>query len=780
MIVRFASGRTAIGLHVTRRRNPDGSRTLTVRRGALVLKTVDVPPRGAEPREVALTDADLGPILTDLRDQLRNCEGPGVCNADPKRRAKLAFSKLDGTALLGALLDESGASSVHGPQEDVDNPHILAGGILAMLAASYHFVYQEACRAHRCGESLADLERRAGVLSGAIVSILRRLEYLQVVPGYIPRWRQTAPNSRDKPDDCWAEPSWDEYGGLLHALKLILAVYGEVRVPYGYRCEVSDLAQRLHGNIVRYIGQCNGFLLRPGERGAPPLAVMRGFHAILGSYPIGWFRRDGVRDFHPLVFPMEVGLSLEESVNATRRLPDHPSPKITGDVDQLRREYTDAVLPYHLAAQKGTVVASAIAIALTAGALWPLVPVVSTAPLGALFLPAVVQVAAGAQGLASTITSRDMWRAFAQLFAFDQGEGGLLSSFVPFPLDVGGFNVVIFDRYSLHRWDREMAEMWAIRGKRKIAYDSAGWISLTEACRVWFGLVADAGATTGILSADEAATASHSAVRMEYVEGHLTASAYLCLSLDYDPEIDLTQLWPKHPTRGGTPEFRWFEQERRRARMAVGVRSFTLEMSHEINRDEPLVWLVPFALGPEGTPGSAPRLRPVGSPRPRFQSWLRNGYLPIDLHVEYAPRPSVTQAEVSLLDTDVTAGSRLGVFVVAWERDHTSEKARATAYETACLLFEKILDDVQTGTDAEIGDLLRARYAEFRLLYPQPDPPPGGIVSDDDLVGVDARVFDVSALVAPGGAAFDLTFYNERTAYSVDLTMQAWTVNVDQ
>ncbi|WP_437835616.1 hypothetical protein [Sorangium sp. So ce1153] len=773
MQYKFDSGRTAIGLNTFRTKDASNV-TLKAQRGLLVLKEETFSRTTLEPGVIELRHDEMPETFKTLRAVIKD-------SAVLKQRAQLALSKLGQTNLLKALTDVTGETTVHLRTatvfENVDNPHILTGALLAILAASYHFTYQTALLKHQAGESIHNEEDKAKVISGAILSILKRLRALEKnfgkgLKGYIVRWRLTSSTYRGTPEDCWAEPSWDEYGGLLHALRLVISVYDQVRVPIGYRCEVRDLARQLHSGILDYFRSSDGLLALPYEQGARQL-VMRGCHGVIGSYAVGWFQRDGVKDFYPFTVSRETLAFIDESVLKAWKIPDFPASDPSQPAGYLRAEYLKNVMLWKFIADTGLFLTGAV-LAATFG--------VPLAVPGVSFLPAAVIALIGADATLKSLTSRDIWMSFAKVFSLEQGEGGLVGTFLSPPVGVGGFDVQIFDRYSLHSWTSDMAQIWQVRGKRTLSYDRLGWRSMTEACRVWFGCVEDAMHTAGALEADAgemnkkvdgwdpAADPVPPYVTMEYLEGALLSSAYLALALDIEPEIDLRAAWPDLFFTAAVPEFQWIRQQQQQQpprpvhRIGIALTAFTKVLNYEWNGDDPRFWVIPFAIRPNDSGAVVARASGI------FATDLKNGWFGFQTGNRYVYDAPLALGVSALADDDVEPGSRVGFIVIAWERDYSGGSAQSRVKRKAIelvesILLEAILDRV------EIDSVLNKRYAEFKALYPSPEPRGASHISDDDLVGVEEFSVVLSG-ASPVKAARSLTFYNERTAYTLDVGLE--------
>jgi hypothetical protein len=390
--------------------------------------------------------------------------------------------------------------------EDGDNPHIRAGAILMSLSIS-------------C--ALARTDAAANAALKGVAGILTWLEHRRhpAESGYFLRWKQAELDSRA--GDNWkAEPSLDEYSGLLLGLSWLRKLGPLFRVPSP---ELLGRANTLWNGIRDYLKRTEGWLVRPGARDltarGPDLAASATILTELFGY----------RNDHPLALSDNVKGILERS----KKYYDEYSSGNNGFKDAYGStiKLADALLKMQSADE--ALLLSELALDLLAffGA-------IANPLVGSLFfmLAGAVDAIRGVyDDNVLKVTSFDLWRLF----------GAALGS--PYRVDGGGFNAEIFDRNNLAAFwagNVGLGQVAASRYTRPLQADRDGWRILTLAGKYCFAQTGVIGDLADSLNAEVGHFRAMSEVpsNLETIEGFVLGWSLLCFVADVDPGIE----WAKY------------------------------------------------------------------------------------------------------------------------------------------------------------------------------------------------------------------------------------------
>lgn len=451
-----------------------------------------------QPLEAALRDGELGAELT--------------------RVANAVLVALRNDGLLGQLTQEH---RLH-EKPNTDNPHIYAGAILASLARSRSQIIRSAMIKYDHWRDIEAERRRVHAIQHAISSIIRWLQARQhpIEPGYLLRWDQVHPDERRSTIDSYAEPSLDEYSGLILGLT---SVCGLGSSPWCHR--THDAATLILSQISSYLRWTNGWLVRPVQRDL----TLRGPALAANSYPLGrvfadLHFHDRFANYRPLMISRDVEGFIENSQDGLRSLREGGA-----DCAHAEEVYEKTIRPLVMAKE----IAGTTRFVKWAGLLTAAAGVLT----GSLDF-GLAAVAAGSSALAQwgerrieEVSDQELWN----MFGLALGPGAA---------DAGGYNLPIFDRFCLAGFTPHEFQK---RSERKIdGGERYGWAVFGIACRLWF--------SQGVVSADEcqtyikemgrsiralAPTSGAPAVEptLEAVEGFLLGWSMLCVLFDIDPRI---------------------------------------------------------------------------------------------------------------------------------------------------------------------------------------------------------------------------------------------------
>lgn len=167
-----------------------------------------------------------------------------------------------------------------------ENPLIVVGALLPSMAISRLFTIASGEDKY-CSKTnnATERERLHGVKTGIhhILLWLRRRQH-PLKPGYFLRWQQTQLDGRETVQDWFAEPSLDEYSGLLLAISwtLKLVPYYNCGLPNSWESAVQNELSKMMSDVSAYLKSTDGWLVRPGKNDL----TARGPHLVVNAYPI--------------------------------------------------------------------------------------------------------------------------------------------------------------------------------------------------------------------------------------------------------------------------------------------------------------------------------------------------------------------------------------------------------------------------------------------------------------------------------------------------------------
>ncbi len=391
--------------------------------------------------------------------------------------------------------------------DDGDNPHIRAGAVLVALSIS-------------CVYASSDPAAKAALRG--IEGIVNWLEHRRHPnePGYLLRWKQSQLDSRQG-DDWKAEPSLDEYSGILLGLGWLRKLGPRFRVSSP---ELMGRVNALWDGIDSYLNGTEGWLVRPGGRDltarGPDLAVS-GFilYQLFG---------------HRYEHPFELSDSVKDIIKRSQNYYDSCD---LGD-NGFKATYSGTIKLVEFIL-KGNEVSKAMLLSELALDLLTLGGFVVNPGVGSfcfMLAGAVSAIRENYDEKLLGVHSGELWGLFAKALGS------------PYRVDGGGFNAHIFDRQGLAAfWEGNvgMSSYMKNRYTRPLQADRNGWRILTLAGRYIY--------SSASMPVDELANTLNAEIgyframgqvptNLETLEGFLLGWCLLCFVADVDPEID----WAKY------------------------------------------------------------------------------------------------------------------------------------------------------------------------------------------------------------------------------------------
>jgi hypothetical protein len=369
---------------------------------------------------------------------------------------------------------------------DADNPHIIAGAFLVSLTISS--VY-------------ANTDAAAKTALKGIDGILNWLEHRRHPnePGYLLRRNQAELNSRAG-DNWTAEPSLDEYSGLLLGLSWLRELGPRFRIPSP---ELMGRARVLWDGISAYLKSTEGWLVRPGARDltarGPALvasaAILNELFGVNNQKP--FYLSENVKDILNRTKQYYESCNLGDNGFKDRYAEEackiaYYMPKIDSNLRLL--DFAYELAPFLVDAITGTELERA----------WD-------------------------------VSDIELW----DLFGIALGD--------PYAVDGGGYNAQIFDRNSLAAfWTGNVGirNIARTRYTRPLLADRNGWRILTLAGNYLFSRTEVVDNLSNILKAEVGyfIAMEHVPNNLECIEGFVLGWCILCFVADIDNGIE----WEKY------------------------------------------------------------------------------------------------------------------------------------------------------------------------------------------------------------------------------------------
>lgn len=668
----------------------DSGLTLKIRRGrhAFLLEVaLDWKYKG-ESRQISITRAQWPSELAGLRELLLDEKLYGLVT----KAANRILESFRDSAQLNYFADKT----QHADTQPRENPHIVAGALLCALAVSHDCVTRTAY--YKATNDIPNDTERDNYLALqtcflGVQDWLRKRQH-PANPGYFLRYAQVTPGDRTHPDNWRAEPSLDEYSGLIFGLTWSLYLLHDVYSLEGKSCFEAHTLRR----IGQYLQSTHGWLVRPETQDF----TLRGADLPVYSYSIS--RVLDFRNRIPIWLNDQVKGYLDNSLNNRESLPP-----------DARKQYDDLLGPL----EKYRQIREKISF-------WEWAAKFVGAALGGPVGYGLVAAATHAlnqqiEDHTDLVSDETVWKTLAASFA------------PPASIDAGGFNVHIFDRFSLAAsWmaDATIEETHHKRSLRRISGDRWGWQLLSAAGRIWFGSDFSAGdiATVFENNALIALKDTPPPANLETLEGFVSSWAIMCVALDMDVGLDWRdKISLRDETIQGlaAPMLPRFEFQ---------IDSATLTQVKE-PIEEPSLWVVAVMI--ESSSGVRRIDETLGvncaHVASRVGATLGAPLAVADLRDRWPAMPSQATIDVLLV-------------IVAWERDYTPQEGRYAGIKEVETMIRQALTDVSQPAEVLAQRVRDTLHGRLPRLYANPIAPPGSKYSDDDFIGAEV----VTLSVAPG------------------------------
>lgn len=654
--------------------------------------------------------------LKDLRELLtEEQEGGGTAKSLLIDAANRALQALSGRGDLDQLTVPTQFSK----KTKDDNPLIIIGALLPSMAISRLFTIDEGTRKYYAETPNAVERDRLHSIKTGIHHALLWLRQRQhpLLPGYFLRWQQAEPDGRNTENDWKAEPSLDEYSGLLLGLSWLyqLAEYYNFGAYNQWSSSVTNETTSMLGRISDYLVDTQGWLVRPGKGDL----TVRGPDLVANAYPLFLT----LRNFGYWAFRNAKPFDL---ISNEKKMVDRSAQSLEMIVQSqpgslLAKTYKDSVD----LAQTIKDINSATDIVQWAGAVVGALGL-AFGLFGFAFLGAAIYLGASyLEDKAVEMLDFDVWDLAGEMLG------------PPCAVDAGGYNVYIFDRFCLAAsWAADIVnfEAFAKRAKRPFGGDGNGWRSLSIGARVWMGVDIKPKTIKDELLIDVDALMPNDGSLpnpgRRTFEGFVMGWSMIALALDLDPEIRWEECvtirndWdaPVEIPTTVLPRFRMIWE-----RLLVNE---TREHGDVYKGEEPYLWIIPVVLTERQTSFSYHIL-------PTYERSFTSADTGDTFCVNETLDWGIEPIEVT---THILVAS------IAWEADFTSlsDKRRALADALASVETELNLWIPYECPVGELAERIQAMLqCQLPHYYRNAEAQPGYRQSDDDFVG--ASVIHLSA-----------------------------------
>ena len=476
-----------------------------IRRGNYVFSETTFP-SGEATRAISIS-WDQVPDLKQLRELLLQRD----VKCQMAWAANVTLGKLvESPGLLTQLLD--GVSASRG---DTENQHDIVGALQCALGVSRLFTINAGFKKAMAGQPIDDEIKQLRATKGAMKALIKWAESLRHPNenGFLFRWTQERGLEDRTPNNWEAEPSLDEYSGLLMGLNWAMALVadpGFLSVPSPqdisspWNSWVKDHVANLFRGVNEYLISSHGMLVRPNNRDY----VIRGPNLVWYSYPLslilfGYSIGEQYRVIKPLEFTRKLEEFLETSKNHNQNYPRDEDP---------HKRYDDTIhfLQVWEAVAHGRVPPDPLILALLS---W----------------------------IRPFIDSPDLveWVGYGEVLGDNKDSGSNLAIFDRFSVAAFWLSRIHFVASPDPNELRVIQKAFSRRAKRDWDHEDEVVRSFGKACKVWFGEFSE-----GYSPANFVDKLIHEAARLyeprglwRRVDGFVYAWSLICLALDIDPEL---------------------------------------------------------------------------------------------------------------------------------------------------------------------------------------------------------------------------------------------------